>query len=243
MHTSLLEDIINLFFPRTCAICGKVLTGGEEMICIKCMLRMPRTDTWEHPYDNEMSKLFWHLIPIERCCALFHHISHATSARAVYQLKYMYHPEMGIYLGKMLAQKGLSIQFFDGIDTIIPIPLTRKRQKERGYNQSLLIAKGIRQLTHLPIIKDAVKRNKFSESQTHKNRQERQENVSQVFEAAETYHDEQGKHPITELEGKHILIIDDVCTTGATIISCAETLIKAAGKMKISVLTVGFAHD
>ena len=126
---------------------------------------------------------------------------------------------MGIYLGKMLAQKGLSIQFFDGIDAIIPIPLTRKRQKERGYNQSLLIAKGIRQLTHLPIIRDAVKRNKFSESQTHKNRQERQENVSQVFEAAETYHDEQGKHPITELEGKHILIIDDVCTTGATIIS------------------------
>lgn len=142
---------------------------------------MPGTDTWEQPYDNEMAKLFWHLIPIERCCALFHHISHATSARAVYQLKYMHHPEMGIYLGRMLAKKGLSIQFFDGIDAIIPIPLTRKREKERGYNQSLLIAKGIQQLTHLTIIKDAVRRKKFSESQTHKNRQERLENVSQVL--------------------------------------------------------------
>ena len=150
---------------------------------------------------------------------------------------------VGIYLGRMLAKKGLGIQFFDGIDAIIPIPLTRKREKERGYNQSLLIAKGIQQLTHLTIIKDAVRRKKFSESQTHKNRQERLENVSQVFEAAATYHDGQGEHPITQLEGKHILIIDDVCTTGATIISCAETLIKAAGKMKISVLTVGFAHD
>ena len=199
MRTSLLRDILDLFFPRTCAICGNVLAGGEEMICIKCLFRMPGTDTWKQPYDNEMAKLFWHLIPIERCCALFHHISHATSARAVYQLKYMHHPEMGIYLGRMLAKKGLGIQFFDGIDAIIPIPL--------------------------------------------KNRQERQENVSQVFEAAATYHDGQGEHPITQLEGKHILIIDDVCTTGATIISCAETLIKAARKMKISVLTVGFAHD
>ena len=176
MPTSLLRDILDLFFPRTCAICGNVLAGGEEMICVKCLFRMPRTDTWEQPYDNEMAKLFWHLIPIERCCALFHHISHATSARAVYQLKYMHHPEMGIYLGRMLAKKGLGIQFFDGIDAIIPIPLTRKREKERGYNQSLLIAKGIQQLTHLPIIKDAVKRKKFCESQTHKNRQERLEN-------------------------------------------------------------------
>lgn len=181
MRTSLLRDILDLFFPRTCAICGNVLAGGEEMICIKCLFRMPGTDTWKQPYDNEMAKLFWHLIPIERCCALFHHISHATSARAVYQLKYMHHPEMGIYLGRMLAKKGLSIQFFDGIDAIIPIPLTRKREKERGYNQSLLIAKGIQQLTHLTIIKDAVRRKKFSESQTHKNRQERQENVSQVL--------------------------------------------------------------
>lgn len=164
MRTSLLRDILDLFFPRTCAICGNVLAGGEEMICIKCLFRMPGTDTWEQPYDNEMAKLFWHLIPIERCCALFHHISHATSARAVYQLKYMHHPEMGIYLGRMLAKKGLGIQFFDGIDAIIPIPLTRKREKERGYNQSLLIAKGIQQLTHLTIIKDAVRRKSLAKA-------------------------------------------------------------------------------
>jgi predicted amidophosphoribosyltransferase len=136
MPTSLLRDILDLFFPRTCAICGNVLAGGEEMICVKCLFRMPRTDTWEQPYDNEMAKLFWHLIPIERCCALFHHISHATSARAVYQLKYMHHPEMGIYLGRMLAKKGLGIQFFDGIDAIIPIPLCpRKRIQHGGYPQ------------------------------------------------------------------------------------------------------------
>lgn len=199
MRTSLLRNILDLFFPRTCAICGNVLAGGEEMICIKCLFRMPGTDTWKQPYDNEMAKLFWHLIPIERCCALFHHISHATSARAVYQLKYMHHPEMGIYLGRMLAKKGLGIQFFDGIDAIIPIPLTRKREKERGYNQSLLIAKGIQQLTHLTIIKDAVRRKKFSESQTHKNRQERLENVSQVLKSQQPIMTGRGSTPSRNL--------------------------------------------
>ena len=75
MRTSLLRDILDLFFPRTCAICGNVLAGGEEMICIKCLFRMPGTDTWKQPYDNEMAKLFWHLIPIERCA-----LSSITSA-------------------------------------------------------------------------------------------------------------------------------------------------------------------
>ena len=114
---------------------------------------------------------------------------------------------------------------------------------EENFNLPALTHEATFLHENMTIIKDAVRRKKFSESQTHKNRQERQENVSQVFEAAAIYHDGQGEHPITQLEGKHILIIDDVCTTGATIISCAETLIKAAGKMKISVLTVGFAHD
>ncbi len=93
---------------------------------------MPGTDTWEQPYDNEMAKLFWHLIPHRTLLRSLHHISHATSARAIYQLKYMHHPEMGIYLGRMLAKKGLGIQFFDGIRRHHPHPAhpkTRERTR------------------------------------------------------------------------------------------------------------------
>ena len=243
MKLSLLGNIIDFLFPRYCAICDERLLGTEEMLCATCLQDLPITPTWEAPYENNMAKMFWGRIPIEKCAALFYYHSHSNPSYIIYKLKYHQRPDTGNYLGRLIASKGIESDFFKDIDAIIPIPLTRKRQKERGYNQSLLIAKGIQQLTHLTIIKDAVRRKKFSESQTHKNRQERLENVSQVFEASATYHDGQGEHPITQLEGKHILIIDDVCTTGATIISCAETLIKAAGKMKISVLTVGFAHD
>ncbi len=228
--------------PRTCAVCGNRLVGSEEMICCSCLLDQPWLHFWAHPYDNEMAQLFWHLIPIQRCCALYHHLSHTPSARPIYQLKYGHRKEMGIYLGELLGSKGLESGFFEGIDAIIPIPLAPKREKERGYNQSLLIAQGISHLTHLPIIKDAVNRTIFHESQTHKNRAERQDNVEHVFSLSTHYHDPNGQHPISQLAGKHLLLIDDVCTTGATIISCAHELQKA-GKMQFSVLTIGFAHD
>ena len=242
MKISLIGKILDLMLPRTCAVCGQRLTGSEEMICCSCLLDQPWVHFWTHPYDNEMAKLFWHLIPIERCSALYHHLSHTPSARPIYQLKYGKRKEMGIFLGEMLASKGLDTDFFEGIDAIIPIPLAPKREKERGYNQSLLIAQGISRLTHLPIIEDAVSRSTFQESQTHKNRAERQANVEHVFNLSPHYHDHEGKHSISELAGKHLLIVDDVCTTGATIISCAHEL-QQAGKMRFSVLTVGFAHD
>lgn len=242
MKISLLGKILDLMLPRTCAICSNRLVGSEEMICCSCLLAQPWTDFWAHPYDNEMAKCFWHLIPIERSSALYYHVSHTTSARPIYQLKYGHRQEMGIYLGEFLASKGLDVDFFEGIDAIIPLPLAPKREKERGYNQSLLIAKGISHLTHLPIIKDAVSRTVFHESQTHKNRRERLTNVEHVFCLNTQYHDQEGKHPICELADKHLLLVDDVCTTGATIISCAQELQKA-GKMRFSVLTIGFAYD
>ena len=242
MKISLIGKILDLLQPRTCAICGNKLMGSEEMICCSCLLDQPWIHFWDQPYDNEMAQLFWHLIPIERCCGLYHHLSHTSSAHPIYQLKYCHNKEMGIYLGEMLASKGLETNFFEGVDAIVPIPLAPKREKERGYNQSLVIAQGISRLTHLPIIKDAVSRTIFQESQTHKNRTERLANVEHAFHLNTQYQDPEGRHPISQLAGKHLLLVDDVCTTGATIISCAQEL-KKAGKMQFSVLTVGFAHD
>ena len=242
MRLSILGKIINLLLPRYCPICDNRLLGSEEMLCINCLKHLPLTMTWSDPYENEMAKMFWGRIPIERCAALIYYGSHSKTSNAIYQLKYHHRPDIGTYLGRLIGSKGLEVNFFEGIDAIIPIPITRKRQQERGYNQSEEIARGIQEKTGLPIITDAIRRTVFTESQTHKSRPERQENVKHVFQTSDFYHDTQGKHPIANLAGKHLLIVDDVCTTGATLVSCCEELLKA-GKMKFSITTIGWAHD
>ena len=242
MRLSILGKIINLLLPRYCPICDNRLLGSEEMLCINCLKHLPLTMTWSDPYENEMAKMFWHRIPIEKACSLFYYKGHAFTSNILYQLKYSHRPEVATDLGILLAQEGMKVHFFDDIDGIIPIPLAPHRQRQRGYNQSEEIARGIQEKTGLPIITDAIRRTLFTESQTHKSRTERQENVKHVFQTSDFYHDTQGKHPIANLAGKHLLIVDDVCTTGATLVSCCEELLKA-GKMKFSITTIGWAHD
>ena len=240
MYLSILAKIIDLLFPRYCPICGNRLMGEEEGLCMACALHLPRTDTWKNPYENEMAKMFWHQIPIERCCALFYYAGHSPASNILYQLKYDYHPEIGIIMGKMLAEEGLRINFFDGIDAIIPIPLAKSRQRERGYNQSEEIAKGISMLTHIPVITDIVRRTVFKESQTHKARWERTENVEHVFQLSKDYLS--GNKKGTYIQGKHLLIVDDVCTTGATILSCCKTMSGFTGTT-FSIMTIGYAKN
>ena len=242
MQLSILAKIIDMLFPRICPVCGNRLAGEEESICMSCNLHLPRTDTWESPYENEMAKIFWHQIPIEKCCALFYFQSHSLSSNIIYKLKYHHRPDIAFDMGRLLAQEGIAISFFDDIDGIIPIPLAKKRKRQRGYNQSEEIAKGISSLTHLPIHTDIVKRNTFKESQTHKDRLDRASNVAQVFELTQAYKEANQKSD--NLKDKHYLIIDDVCTTGATIISCCHAIMNGtpnSKNMKFSVLSIGWA--
>ena len=239
MRLSLLAQILDLLCPRHCLICGQRLLGEEEIICIACNLHLPRTNTWQQPEDNDMAKLFWHSIPVEKCCALFHYHGHAPASNLLYQLKYNQHEEVGVGMGHLLANEALRIQFFDGIDAIVPIPLAPKRKRERGYNQSEAIARGLHEATKIPILNKLVRRKTFVESQTHKNRWERNINVQDVFALSPDY--APGGSKAESLEHKHLLIVDDVCTTGATIISCCRELMKATDLMKFSILTIGYA--
>ena len=192
---------------------------------------MPRTGYSNNPYENEMAKLFWAQIPVERAAALFHYESHAETANIIYQLKYKDHPEIGPLMGRMVATELKRDDFFDGIDGIVPVPLTKERLRQRGYNQSEEIAKGVSEITGLPINKDVVKRTVFKGSQTRRSRWDRQENVEYAFKLIHA-------EPIA---GKHLLVVDDVVTTGATIIACAKELVKA-GNVKISVLSLGLTR-
>lgn len=236
MRISILAKIIDLFFPRFCAMCGNRLMGEEEMVCMSCLLHLPRTDTWKNPYENEMAKMFWHRMPIEKSGALFYYQGHSLASHLVYQLKYRNYPELGEFLGRIIAQEAGRVNYFDDIDALVPIPLAKNRRKQRGYNQSEEIAKGIASMTGLPILTDVVMRTHFSESQTQKDRWERAENVEYAFELSS----DDSKDACRSWEGKHLLLIDDVCTTGATILACAHALMKIP-KVKLSVITIGYA--
>ena len=223
--------LLDLISPRICVVCGYRLAATEEVICNKCNFHLPRTGLSSNPYENEMAKLFWGQIPIERAAALFHYESHAETANIIYQLKYKNHPEIGPVMGRMVATELKRDDFFDGIDGIVPVSLTHKRLRQRGYNQSEEVAKGISEITGLPIFNDVVSRTVFQGSQTRRRRWDRQENVEYAFNLTNG----------APIAGKHLLIVDDVVTTGATIIACAKELIKA-GNVKISVLSLGLTR-
>lgn len=222
--------LLDMIAPRTCAICGKRLGIEEEMICSVCNVHLPRTDFAQDAYENEMARLFWGRIPVERCAAWMYYQAHSASANLVYNLKYHQRPENGIIVGKMMAQEFHQEYFFDDIDLLIPLPLSHERERERGYNQSMMIAQGIAEITGLPIVNDVVIRKSFISSQTQKDRWTRTENVEGVFELVNG----------DKIQGKHILLIDDVVTTGATLCSCGEELAKA-GNIQISIASIDFA--
>lgn len=176
-----------------------------------------------------MTQLFWGLAPVDRAAALFFYEPHSEAAQLLYDLKYANRPDIGEDLGRMMAEEMRMAGFFDGIDAIIPVPLSSRRMRQRGYNQSERLAHGIHEVTGIPVMTKAISRRYFKKSQTTLMRHQRQENVTDVFTLRET----------ESLEGKHVLLIDDVCTTGATLISCANAL-QSIPSLCVSVLTLGF---
>lgn len=228
MKTSFWTKLFDFISPRLCVICGNRLLASQSVLCSHCMMHLPFTDYHLSPLDNPMARLFWGLFPIEKASALFFYEPKADTKELIYDLKYRGYPETGESMGAIMARRYQPSGFFDGIDAIIPVPLTRWRQWKRGYNQSEMIAKGIKEVTGLPILRKTLIRTAFSGSQTKKNLWERKENVTDVFRLT---------HPM-QVEGKHVLLIDDIVTTGATISACATELCKVEG-VKVSVLALG----
>ena len=232
MKISFWARLLDLISPRLCVVCGSRLAVTEETLCSKCYLHLPRTDFGHDLYENVMAKLFWGQMAIEKATALFYYEPHAETAQILYEMKYKNHPEIGVVMGRMMAKELMRSGLFDGIDAIVPVPLARKRERQRGYNQSLELAKGVSEVTGLPIANKVVRRTKFVGSQTQRGRWERNENVENVFELVDS----------DSISGKHLLLIDDVVTTGATIIACAQEMQKASN-VKFSVLALGYSKS
>ena len=228
MKPSFLTKVLDFVSPRLCVICGRRLLPSQPLLCSHCTLHLPVTNYYLSPLDNPMARLFWGLFPIERASALFFYEPKASTRELIYDLKYRGYPMIGEEMGALIARRYQPAGFFEGVDAIIPVPLTRRRRWQRGYNQSEMLARGIREVTGLPILTDVLKRTSFKGSQTKRNQWERRENVDGVFRLVRP----------DDIRGKHILLIDDIITTGATIVACADELCKA-GDVKISVLSLG----
>jgi ComF family protein len=224
----MLTSILDFVSPRACRICGKRLSTVEQEICTVCNRHLPRTHYAETPYDNEMARRFWGRFHTERAAALFFYEAHNAPSRLIHDLKYHGKEALGEWLGRVAAEEFAPEGFFEGIDMIVPVPITWRRKWRRGYNQSTAIARGVAQVTGLTVAAKALKRTHFTRSQTQLSVSERMANVVGAFRL---------RRP-DGIAGRHILLVDDIVTTGATASECAKELEKA-GAAGISVLSIG----
>jgi ComF family protein len=223
------DDFISLLFPRLCYACGNHLMRNERLICTECYVIIPRTN-YHNEKDNPVARLFWGRCMIEKAAAFSYYNKGSRIRNLIHNMKYKGIREIGYEIGRIY---GLSLQssgFMKDIDLIIPVPLHPDKKRTRGFNQSEIISYGIANSSPVPVDTETLERRIVSATQTKRSRYERWTNVEGIFQVTD---------PRT-IEGKHVLLVDDVITTGSTIESCTNELLKITG-VKVSVVALAFA--
>lgn len=225
-------SLLHLFVHRRCLVCGRRLVGTEDLLCSQCFMQLPLAPPeYQGKAGNPIERLFYGEIPLCRAAAYMRYQAGSDSRRVVHSLKYGGKVAAGRILGRLMATAAAAQGFFDDADLLLPIPLSRQRERHRGYNQSLLLAQGVADVARLPIVDDAVERIVDNPTQTGLRGYERKENVQGIFRL---------RRP-ERLQGRHVVLIDDVLTTGATLISCGKEIARAVPDVSFSVLVLGLA--
>lgn len=222
-----LGSILEFIFPRKCHICGVTLGDTERYICATCLSRMPRTLFHRQP-DNAMEQRFMGQFPYRQATGHFFYSRGSELAVLMHDLKYHRFPGLARYLGEVVATELLPTGFLSDIDVMVPVPMHPLKQARRGYNQTIEIARGISRVTSIEVAQNlhAVKSHRTQTSMT---LEQRLKNTQGVF----------GVRRPDELDGKGVLLIDDVCTTGATLSAAATALTEACPNIELSLLTLG----
>lgn len=224
-----LRDIGDFFFPRCCLVCGRVLLHDEEFLCCHCLLDLPRTD-YGRVTDNPMEQLFYGKLQVERCAAYFFFTEGGDYRRLIHDIKYKGEKECGAYLGALFARENAATGLFDSVDYLVPVPLHPCKWRKRGYNQSEWIARGISEATGIPVCTELLECVTDRQSQTHKGIYERWLSTHESFTAL----------PDVIPAESHVLLVDDVVTTGATLLACGKAL-AASGISRISICALSLA--
>ncbi len=225
------NDILNLFFPPLCVVCDERLTESEEFLCVSCLSKLPIADV--HNFcDSELEKLLAGRFPFHKAISFTVYQKEGMMQRIVHRFKYGDDSALAYFMGELCGTAFVGKNVVDDIDVLIPVPLHTRRMRERGYNQSEEIARGISSKLSIPVCADILCRkiNNPPQAQT-QSRMERWRNVKNIFHVEdETY-----------LVGKHILLVDDVITTGSTLEACAKALLDVEG-VRISVFALSAAQ-
>lgn len=224
---NILQATQHAIFPHNCMGCQTDILDEESLLCAKCFSSLPLTHFFKVA-NNPIANLFYARLALQQAAAGYFFTKDGLMQDLLVQLKYKNNPEVGIYLGELIGKQMQGTSFVE-IDAIVPLPLNAKKEFKRGYNQANLIAQGIAKQINKPIINNAVGRKIFTKTQTHEDRISRWENMQNVFEVTNP----------TLISNKHILLVDDVVTTGATLEACGTKILAIKGT-KLSIACVAY---
>lgn len=227
--SALFSDFTGLLFPGECLCCGQTLFRDETILCFDCVVNIPRTG-FHLERNNPVEQLFWGRLNLERATSFFTFRKGSSYQKLMHALKYKGSRETGIEMGRLFAAEISESGFFHDIDMLVPVPLHHRKERQRGYNQSAVIAEGMALITQLPVGSGVLSRRHYTETQTRKGRWERWKNVEDLFVVSQP----------DAIKYRHLLLIDDVVTTGATLEACGNELLKTEG-VRLSVATLAWA--
>lgn len=223
------QDLTSIFYPRLCLACGQQLPPHNEAFCLHCDYKFPKTDFHEHR-ENHFTDRFWGRVDIHAAASFFYFKKGGITQQLIHRLKYKEKQQIGTALGQRYGHSLAESRYFSSVDCIVPVPLHPYKEKLRGYNQSAVFGNGLSESMGIPCLPLGLRRRLHTATQTRKGRFERINNVGEVFEPGQAH----------LLRNKHILLVDDVVTTGATMEACALTLLDIPGT-RVSLATIAFA--
>ena len=226
---NIFSSTMHLFYPHVCTGCGSDLLQEDNLLCLKCMHNLPHTD-FAALANNQIEKDFWGRIPLTAAYSQFYFAKEFLMQHLIHQLKYKGDTKIGFYLGEIMGKTLLESNRFSTIEALIPLPLYADKEHKRGYNQATVICNGMSSVMNIPVLNGAVIRRQATETQTRKHRTERWENVKDSFKVAKA----------SELTSKHLLLVDDVITTGATLEACGSVILEV-DNIELSIATLAYA--